>query len=163
MDWTPLAARAAQLPLVLAGPVVRRVESTAATVWVALRAADTVTLSVLQGGNVVATNSPGQPTVQLGDNLYVAAVTATTPAGAPFQPQVLYSYQLEFASIAGSSGPANFGAALGAGGLAAIVYSGGASGSEATLPSFVLPPQVLSQVNIAARPTPPSPWPGRSS
>jgi hypothetical protein len=149
MDWTPLAARAAQLPLVLAGPVVRRVESTAATVWVALRAADTVTLSVLQGGNVVATNSPGQPTVQLGDNLYVAAVTATTPAGAPFQPQVLYSYQLEFASIAGSSGPANFGAALGAGGLAAIVYSGGASGSEATLPSFVLPPQVLSQVNIA--------------
>jgi hypothetical protein len=148
MDWAPLSARADSLPLVLAGPIVRRVEPTAASVWVALKASDTVKLTVLQGETVVASNGDGEPTIALGDRLHVVVATAT-PVGAPLAPDVLYTYQLEFQSILGAAGADNFATALGEGILASIVYTGGAAGTEATLPSFSLPPQTLSLVKLA--------------
>ena len=89
MDWAPLSARADSLPLVLAGPIVRRVEPTAASVWVALKASDTVKLTVLQGDTAVASNGDGEPTIALGDRLHVVVATATA-VGQPLAPDVLY-------------------------------------------------------------------------
>lgn len=143
--WTPLARRADRVPLVVAGPVVRRVDTAAATVWVALTAADTVTLTVFRGTTVVASNG-GQPTVEVGERLHLLAATATVTGG-PLEAGVGYSYLLEFASVDGA-GPANFDAALGTGTLATLVYTGGAAGSEDVLPSFVLPPRELAGVRL---------------
>lgn len=146
MDWSPIGQRAGLLPLILAGPIVRRVEPAGVTVWVALQSPDTVRLTVLQGATVVATNGTGDHTIALGDRLHVVAVTARPPVGAPLQSAVTYSYQMEFA-LSPLTGAANFDAALG-GSLASLVYPGGAPGSESVLPSFVLPPQTLSAVRI---------------
>lgn len=48
MSWTPLAERFDRLPLILAGPILRRTEQHAVTVWLALKEAQMVTLRNLQ-------------------------------------------------------------------------------------------------------------------
>src|SRR5579884_3777363 len=48
MPWTPLSIRLQSLPLILSGPIPRRVEPHAVTVWVALRQPKTVTLRVYE-------------------------------------------------------------------------------------------------------------------
>ena len=62
------------LPLLLAGPIVRRVEPTLASVWVALSEPATVTLKIWEGrvtagsGNVLnSTEPPGTNTFRVGD------------------------------------------------------------------------------------------------
>ncbi|MEQ9093494.1 MAG: hypothetical protein RLN63_05265, partial [Miltoncostaeaceae bacterium] len=87
MPLPQLPSRLAGLPLVLAGPLLRRVEATAVTVFLALREARTVTLAVHEAGPdgvpAGATRAEGtRATIPLGANLHVVAVTATTTAGA---------------------------------------------------------------------------------
>jgi len=152
MAWQWLSDRG-PLPIILAGPILRRVEPGQVCVWVATQSAQSVLLTVRSGGaevasNVSAANPVGQPTVQLGDKLFVALLTAV-PA-ADLQANVLYTYDLQFTSPA-SGTVTTFAVALtgsASGTLQSIVYGGGATGSEATLPSFSLPPQTLSQVRI---------------
>lgn len=104
------------LPLVLAGPIVRRVEPRLCSFWVALRQPATVTADVWPGiqqaggvGTVpssapkVATGSA--PTVPFGANLHVAVVTARAPAS--FQPGAIFSYDLSFASDDPALAPTN--------------------------------------------------------
>ena len=104
------------LPLVLAGPIVRRVEPRVCSFWVALRQPATVTADVWPGiqqsggvGTVpssapkVATGSA--PTVPFGANLHVAVVTAR--ATASFQPGAIFSYDLSFTSDNPALGPTN--------------------------------------------------------
>src|SRR5690242_6998881 len=84
--WTPLAERIERLPLVLAGPILRRVEPSAVTVWVALQAPRRVTLRVFQwdaaSGNLTEHLVGSRQTVRLGERLHVAAVTAVTAQAA---------------------------------------------------------------------------------
>ena len=104
------------LPLVLAGPIVRRVEPRLCSFWVAMRQPATVTADVWPGiqqsggvGSVpsgapkVATGSA--PTVRFGANLHVAVVTAR--AAASFQPGAIFSYDLSFASDDPALAPTN--------------------------------------------------------
>jgi hypothetical protein len=104
-------------PLILAGPIVRRVEPDQVTVWVALKEPRTVRLSVwagLQsagsGGGLFSGPDPdfdsdGPPdqrletvgTVRAGDNLHIAIVQAKTSA--PLLPGQLYSYNLGFGAV----------------------------------------------------------------
>ncbi|MDJ0737211.1 MAG: hypothetical protein QNJ47_24625 [Nostocaceae cyanobacterium] len=75
MGWRPLRERIHNLPLVLAGPVVRHTDKNTITVWVALKESRTVTLEVFDI-NKHKLLSGSQKTVQIGVNLHIATVTA---------------------------------------------------------------------------------------
>ena len=93
-------------PLILAGPILRRVEPRRVSVWVALSAARTVTLHVFQG--IVAGSGAGlitspapvytgsRTTMGIGPKLHICVVSAEMPAGNPLQPGTVYSYNLQF-------------------------------------------------------------------
>lgn len=92
------------LPLILAGPILRRVEPNLVSVWVALRDAAQVKL-VLWDGQIEAPDpddfsswfrspNPGTPTVRLGERLHVVVVTARLPEEKTLARERLYSYDL---------------------------------------------------------------------
>ena len=88
-------------PLVLAGPIVRRVEPRFASVWVALRQPRRVRLRLWLGRQDANTSikpdfeGPAVEAVRAGVNLYIAVATVevVAPAGA-FPPAQTYSYNL---------------------------------------------------------------------
>lgn len=88
------------LPLLLAGPILRRVEPTLVSVWVALRDPCDVRLLVWEGraesGRPLA-RSPDTRTLRVGARLDLAEVTVKLPdtAGVSFQADSLYSYDLK--------------------------------------------------------------------
>jgi hypothetical protein len=99
----------ADLPLVLAGPLVRRVEPRRCSFWVALSQQATVTATIWSGPQfatagaaAVASGDPsigtGQATTRrLGSRLHVALVTVKLdPPAAPLTPGTIYSYNLSF-------------------------------------------------------------------
>ena len=92
MPWKPLADRIDHLPVILAGPILRRVEPGAVTVWLALRREHAVTLIVREadGSEVMWGNDPA---MRFGTNLWIAVVTAT---GGPLRAGVNYDYDVEF-------------------------------------------------------------------
>ena len=90
------------LPLLLAGPILRRVDTTTASVWLALRDPSKVVMKVWEGraksgqAHPLAA-SPSTPTLRLGAKLNVVVVTVEIPAtaGVSFQPDAVYSYDVE--------------------------------------------------------------------
>lgn len=117
MSWTPLSDRVQRLPLILAGPILRRTEPDAVTVWVALRKPCQVTLSVYstEFGNglvVVGGTEDRSPllqgmrsTVALGSHLHIVAVTAQSVGREERQagslvPGQIYVYDLAFEELA---------------------------------------------------------------
>jgi hypothetical protein len=102
------------LPLVLAGPIVRRVEPRLCTLWVALREAATVTGTLWDGaqfatehaGLVASGDAPiardSRPTRRFGERLHVAVVPVPVP-NQPLLPGHTYSYDLEFTGTFGAS------------------------------------------------------------
>src|SRR5262245_7690187 len=94
------------LPLLLAGPLLRRVGATLVSVWVALSKAATVRLSVWDSRVVTGTPNPliasppvGVRTVRIGDKLHVAVVNLKAPANSlqTLRPGHVYSYDVEIA------------------------------------------------------------------
>src|SRR5262245_56234225 len=155
-SWTPLAERLASLPLILAGPILRRVEPRSVTVWVALREARQVTLHVYRWEEVARAATErllgSRRTVRLGDRLHVVAVTARAPAlSAALDPNDVYCYDLAFTEALGvGDGPV---ADLRSPGVLVpdpavapeverLVYGG------LPLPSFVLPAPTLERVRL---------------
>ncbi|WP_433280671.1 peptidoglycan-binding protein [Micromonospora sp. CA-244673] len=143
------------LPLVLCGPIVRRVDPTGVTVFVALRAESTVTLTVFAlgaapgyaRGATVGTGS--RATVKLADRLHVAAVTVT---GVTLAPGTLYGYDLAFAggTSAGSLFDPDVVAATAAAARTALTYQGHPQAPAAVpaVPTFVTPPTDPNQLRI---------------
>ena len=132
-------------PLVLAGPMPRRVAPDAVSVFVACRHPRAVELSIHRGtrpGPGTLVHASQGRTVPLGRSLHVAVVTARPPAA--LAPGVVYGYDLRFrreADSAGDDGPATDD--LGSLGLAdRLAYRPG------HLPSFVLPAERLEQVRF---------------
>jgi hypothetical protein len=100
------------VPLVLAGPIARRVDARYCSFWVALSQPATVTAdvwpgiqrsdtvgSVVSGDPKVATGSA--PTIRFGEKLFVAVVTAR--ASTSLQPGAIFSYDLSFEPGAGGT------------------------------------------------------------
>jgi hypothetical protein len=90
-----------QLPLILAGPILRRTEPDQITVWIALRSPRRVTLKVydttLAGMAIGSQRLVGhQSTVAIGTHLHLVAITATPIGRDRLQPGTLYAYDLEF-------------------------------------------------------------------
>jgi hypothetical protein len=104
------------LPLLLAGPIVRRVEPRSVAVWVAFREAGTVNLFVWEGrqkSSSFASVESGDTqlatgaavTRKLGENLHVALVSTALgfaldnffrPLTPPLRPGAIYSYDVTF-------------------------------------------------------------------
>src|SRR5262245_5827617 len=137
---------------VLAGPIVRRVEPRLAAVWVATDTPCLVTLDIFRDAQTAASLpspqfSSGVRAVRAGARIYAAVVVADLKdAAQPLPPEVLYSHNLTFMADDGGSHT------LQSLGLLtdrstpkphlALGY-----GSD-VLPSFVLPPRQLKDLNI---------------
>src|SRR5207248_1692691 len=156
MSWTPLAERFSSLPLILAGPMLRRTEPRAITVWLALKTPQVVTLRIYsrnEAGTLVQQLEETRHTVRLGDHLHIVAVTArATNQHERLAWGELYSYNLFFQPDStperrGLETPASLGtpgilshAPAAADPLHRLVYAGH------PLPSFVLPAEDLNRV-----------------
>ena len=156
--WKPLAERLANLPLVLAGPIVRRVGPDAATVWVALREPRAVTLRIYTRGGAddLSERLTGtRQTVRFGEHLHIVVVTAkATTAEERLPAGTLLYYDLFFAQDGDANGPvASTAPHLETPGVLVmhpetcspvqrLVYEGH------PLPAFVLPPQDIGQLRI---------------
>ena len=101
MAWTSLAERIDNLPLIVAGPIVRRAEPRLVTVWLALKEARDVTLRVYEctpGGQLEQRMEGTRATIRLGDNLHLVAVTVHMTGDEPgLSWGQLYYYDLFFA------------------------------------------------------------------
>src|SRR6185503_16407807 len=110
-----MSVNPADLPLLLAGPVLRRVESDLVCVWIATSQPCNATLLLFDGGDVAASDTPlgdlraewesdVQATLPIGLNLHVLAITLDlrTPGGNAVRsngallPNRTYSYDLSF-------------------------------------------------------------------
>lgn len=139
VDWThKLSNRFNQLPLVLVGPMLRRVKNNSVSVFLALKESRTVTLKVFnESGTVMLSGT--KSTISLGNNIHVVVVTASE--GTTLQPNVTYTYDIEFgnpSTTLGTPGVLKYGSS----GLYKITYIGQA------LPSFALPPSDVENLRI---------------
>lgn len=101
MAWIPLSQRLPTLPLVLAGPILRRVEKDSVSVWIALKESRELELIVYDSHQQVVMRNPGSPggpkptTVSLGKNLHILVITAKLPAsGAVLKANETYQYAI---------------------------------------------------------------------
>ncbi|NJM69577.1 MAG: hypothetical protein HC862_04750 [Scytonema sp. RU_4_4] len=137
MTWTPLRERINQLPLVLAGPILRRTEPNSVTVWVALKESRTVTLEVFDI-NQKRLFSGSRRTSQFGTYLHIVAVTAKTSSNLLLNGEN-YLYNLYF----GSGETLNqAGVLTPEGSMKDIIYP------QYDLPSFTLVPSHLNDVRM---------------
>jgi hypothetical protein len=154
MAWTPLGDRLPHLPLILAGPILRRTEPEAVTVWFALQKPCEVTLTVYETeagdgvhikGNAQQGRSPllagTRSTVALGQHLHIVAVTARSLEGQRLVPGQVYVYDLHFSS---PEREWTLEQALNAESLPIVSISY----FDHQLPSFSLPPTDLTQLRI---------------
>lgn len=95
MTWTSLKGALDKKPMVLAGPILRKVTRDSVTVWVATQAAAKVELLVMSGSGLAATGEGN--TVAVGENLHLVAVTAR-PGSADNRlvEGVVYEYNVRF-------------------------------------------------------------------
>jgi hypothetical protein len=153
-----------QLPLVLAGPILRRTEPESVAVWLALKQACQVKFIVrdtFDGGERLGERIllAGQSdSIRLGAHFHLVMVTATPHLGGRLEPDHLYAYDLSFklhtTTIQRSTHAIedNFSipetvslqGALRSAGLPNLLISYFTHG----LPTFSLPPRDLSQLRI---------------
>lgn len=146
MSWTNehrLAKRLDSLPLVLCGPILRKVTPTSVTVWLVLKKAATVTLSVFSTDdtqNMEPLFAPKtEDTVAIGAHLHMLAITTRAEGKPPLQPGITYFYHLSFTT---DSGSLTFLGAVGRSDSSVYAYEG------LQLPSFQLPPDDIKQVRL---------------
>jgi hypothetical protein len=150
LETTPLFDLA-QLPLILAGPILRRIEPESVTVWLALQSPCQVCLRIVPSDTINSARS--QPiltgaakTIALGKGLHVVAVTAHVDRGETLVPEVLYAYDLSFTrSVNDGSDPVlSLQQALRSPEFPAVSVSYFSHG----LPTFSLPPSDLNRLQI---------------
>src|SRR5689334_1153364 len=99
-----LSARFGDVPLIICGPIVRRVEPEIVSVWVALKEPREIELELYTGycvpstpdfpEKVVAFKSEKKPCLRIGENLHIAV--AVIESAGLFTPGQIYSYNLIF-------------------------------------------------------------------
>jgi len=160
MDYLSGEALLEGLPLLLAGPVLRRTEAAAVTVWVALKHACTVHLEILETQN--NGTQLGRPvfhgkreTVALGKNLHIVAVSARAVNAAEniahgdalLKADCIYAYDLTF-SRDDATAPGEEDVSL----EAALDHPSQSDNSISYFahgkPTFALPPKALSDLKL---------------
>jgi hypothetical protein len=151
------------LPLILAGPIVRRVTARSVSVWVALAEGADVTLSIWD--KVIATGtdtsvyaptdaaiySASRHTLRMGNKLHIALVTIDLPPApaAPLFPGKLYSYNLSFNPASGNADLKSLGLLLDKFPTSNDPIPNLALGyTPGFLPSFLLPPVTIDKLNL---------------
>ena len=143
MSFKKLKDRINTLPLILAGPMVRRVEPTAVSVWLALREPRDVRLHVFDSAGDF--ESDPTPTLAIGKSLHMVVVTARPPQ--PLPDGEVRTYTVTFEPQGGGTkqdlfDPGIF-AATKSEAQDFLVYP-----SEPKGPSFMVPPAALDQMRI---------------
>ncbi|MCC6432637.1 MAG: hypothetical protein IT354_17135 [Gemmatimonadaceae bacterium] len=128
------------MPLVLAGPMLRKVTQSSVTVWLAMREPTTVTLEIRVTDNLadapIGTLVPAQAlTTRIGPRLHLVAVTARL--NTPLAAGAIYFYHLQFQTAA-QSVPL----------VTAVGVNVELTYPNVNLPSFATPPDVLSQLRL---------------
>src|SRR5207249_7147675 len=148
------------LPLLLAGPILRRVEPALVSVWAAFSEPVRVRLLVWEGRAESGRPDPfsgsqNTPTLRVGANLHLVQVTSAIPVSdaKSFQADALYSYDLQ---ITPGSGTVQTLASLGM--LQAVEPEDGQGHKQVPrvplgfepnlLPSFAPPPSELGNLNL---------------
>jgi hypothetical protein len=148
MVWTtPL--KLATLPLVLAGPILRKVTETSVTVWFALKQAATVTVTVSNAQGALLTGSG--VTCAVGTNLHIVAVTAnkiapTNAAGTRLGFGTVYFYDVTFA--VGTAAPVSLAQATTPPGKTVDPKLSYLAYPPYNRPSFSLPPNDISKLRL---------------
>ncbi|MBW4611782.1 MAG: PhoD-like phosphatase [Desmonostoc vinosum HA7617-LM4] len=131
-----------ELPLILAGPILKKIEPDSVTVWVALKQSCQAKLKVYETTNHGETLGDflweGQrSTVALGKYLHVVAVTARSQVGYRLSSDRIYAYDLQFTATDGTVQT-----------LQQALNSNCISYFEHQQPTFVLPPNRLQDLQI---------------
>ena len=156
MGFTKLKDRIDKLPLILAGPIVRRVEPVVASVWVALRRRRKVRLEIYDASGALVGKGERE-TLAVGTNLHIACVTGI--AFSSFSAGTTYQYNLFFDHVGAgdsiSDGANLFGAQIvSASNVQAVAADEArvkltyATDGGPARPSFVLPPSSLDQLRL---------------
>ncbi len=156
-----------ELPLLLAGPILRRVDPGLVSVWTAFSSPAEVTLEVFEGRVAYDTTNPpfvssadtadpnapppfpGAEAIRVGEHLYLSLVSARIPpaSGKTFQPDRLYSYNLWIEADGGTNTLQSLKL------LETHQVSGTTAGplgyADRMLPSFALPPSQLDDLQLA--------------
>lgn len=86
------------LPLILAGPILRRTDSDSVTVWLAIKEARSLILEIYeteQGATLSKLLFKTQSdTIPLGKHLHIVAITAKAPQDKQLQPGKIYAYNI---------------------------------------------------------------------
>lgn len=156
MAWSPLVSRIALAPLVLVGPIVRRVELSSVSVWIVCKSARNCSLKVFDADNTIAAESVATHTIRLGEHIHVCLLMATPIAsGTDLKVRHVYEYDIYFgadeASAPSSSVTLNSPDILdGAGTLDGINVSGirWLTYGQHARPSFITPAESLVQTRL---------------
>jgi hypothetical protein len=148
------------LPLLLAGPMLRRTETDAVTVWVALKQSCRVALRILetqnQGSKLGRCVFEGQSeTTAIGKSLHVVAVTARSRRGEGLSSDRIYAYDLQFTTDPSTTDPFTNEASITDQAYSLTAALQGEAQPVTSLsyfdhqkPTFVLPPNQLSDLKI---------------
>ena len=142
----------AQLPLILSGPMLRRTEADAVSVWIALQAPAEIDLQVLPAnGDSIDRAQPllkgTASTIAIGKSLHLALITAQPIAGESLVPGELYAYDIRIHPSQITDQPSasvSLAQALRSPALPDVCISYFAHG----LPTFSLPPDDLNNLRI---------------
>lgn len=149
------------LPLVLAGPILRRVEPNLVSVWLALSTPASLTVTLFRGRTKAGTADhlfradPPASTLRCADRLHVVQALARIPkeSDKTLEPGVVYSYDIAITAGEVTHTLASLGLLASApsanGGPAEIARPHLALGyADDFLPSFALPPERLDDLRI---------------
>jgi hypothetical protein len=139
-----LATRLPNLPLVLAGPILRRVTESSVTVWVVLKSPAAVSLQIRQGdpGGLSLGTAATAATIDVGRFMHICAITApvTLTQG------IVYTYDMSFAVFDEHGASAGNAKLLDA--IKPTVTANPISYPPYDLPSFSLPPKTQNDLRI---------------
>jgi hypothetical protein len=109
----PLPLPLNEYPVVLCGPILRRVERMQVSVWLALRRPYQLSLVVKKASNPtvpVLTLRPPTTTVRVGLNLFISVVTAEAASTVDqLSGDEIYFYDVEFSPVVSGDPDGNFG------------------------------------------------------
>jgi len=143
-----------ELPLILAGPILRRVEPNLVSVWLALSKSASAQLTLWEGPaapsspSLISGPQPAAQTIRIGDKLHVSVVTLKLELGAgqTLLPGRIYSYDVTLQTAEGSENLSSCGLLkdepISSHPHLALGYEPG------LLPSFALPPPALTDLRI---------------
>lgn len=165
--------RAVKLPVLLAGPILRRVEPRLVSVWCALQKPGRLRIDIYAGtkdaralgaptadaaapsASDVLFRGQSEHTLEVGRALHVAVVTAAPPRSAPLVPGQLYAYNVTFISDDGETDDLRSWLLLEDRGVSVEGELGVVEHRQLPLgyqphflPSFALPPQALDELVV---------------